>query len=63
MDGFVWYYLIVLLIAAAAAYFCYRTAEGKGRSGVGYGILGFFLPLIGVIVVLVISDAKAPSET
>jgi hypothetical protein len=52
----IWTYIIALVVAAVFGYVCARIAGRKGHSAVGYGILGFFLPLIGLIVVLVIKD-------
>jgi hypothetical protein len=51
-----WVWIVSLAIAAAMAFICARIAGGKGHSPVGYGILGFFLPLIGLIAVLLIKD-------
>lgn len=47
-------WIVPLLVAGAAALFCYRAAESKGRSSVGFAILGFILPLVGVVAVLVV---------
>ena len=48
--------------AITIAVVCYRIAEGKGRSGVLWGIVGFFFPIIGLIVVLVLSDkSRSPA--
>jgi hypothetical protein len=33
-------------------------ASSKGRSGFGYFVLGFFLPLIGVLIAIGMSSAK-----
>ena len=52
--------LIGLAIALLIAYVCYRIAEGKGRRGVLWGVLGFFFPLIVLIVVLLV-PSKVPS--
>ncbi len=40
-----------IAIAVAIAAVCYRIAEGKGRSGVLWAILGFLLPIIALIIV------------
>ena len=56
-------YVIALAVAVLCGFFCYRTAEGRGRSGIGFGRLGFFLPLIGLIVVLVISPKPTASQS
>jgi hypothetical protein len=57
MEVLLWF--IGLAIAIVFAVVCYRVAEGKGRSGVLYGLLGFFLPVIGLIVALVVPDRRA----
>ncbi len=57
MEVLLW--LIGLAIAIAIAAVCYRIAEGKGRSGVLWGIIGFFFPIIGLIIVFVLSDKRA----
>jgi predicted cobalt transporter CbtA len=54
MEWFLW--LISLAIAITIAVVCYRIAEGKGRSGVLWGVIGFIFPIIGLIVILVLSD-------
>ncbi len=51
--------LISFAIAIAIAYVCYRIAEGKGRNGALWGVLGFFFPLIALIIVLVLSDKRS----
>jgi predicted cobalt transporter CbtA len=51
-----WLWLISLAIAIVIAVLCYRIAEGKGRSGVLWGILGFIIPLIALIIILVLPD-------
>jgi predicted cobalt transporter CbtA len=51
-----WLWLISLAIAIVVAVLCYRIAEGKGRSGVLWGILGFIIPIIALIIILVLPD-------
>lgn len=36
-------------------------ASSKGRSGVGYFILGFFLPIVGILVAIGVSDNRKSS--
>jgi Na+-translocating ferredoxin:NAD+ oxidoreductase RnfA subunit len=53
MDNtYVW--IIGLVVAVACAFFSAKLAGNKGRNPIGYGVLGFFLPLIGVIVAAVV---------
>jgi predicted cobalt transporter CbtA len=54
-----WLWLISLAIAIVVAVLCYRIAEGKGRSGVLWGILGFIIPIIALIIILVLPDKSA----
>lgn len=57
MDGNnTWVYIVGLVVAVLAAWFSASTASKKGHSPIGYGILGFFLPLVGIIVALVLKD-------
>ncbi|MGH3042619.1 MAG: hypothetical protein ACRDNG_12940 [Gaiellaceae bacterium] len=49
-----WLWLISLAIAIVVAVLCYRIAESKGRSGVLWGILGFILPIVALIIILVL---------
>ena len=53
-----WYWLISIAIAITFAVICYRVAEGKGRNGLVWGIVGLIFPIIGLIVVLVLSDKR-----
>ncbi|GAA4397859.1 hypothetical protein GCM10023168_03270 [Fodinibacter luteus] len=61
MDFPLW--IIGLAVAVAIGFFCYRTAEAKGRNPIGYGLLGLFLPLVGLIVVLVMKPQAQISTT
>lgn len=46
--------IIGVVIGIIFAFICYRIAEGKGRSGILYGILGFFFSIITFIVILIL---------
>ena len=60
MDGSkTWVYFVALAVALLAALLSARIAGRKGHSPVGYGVLGFFLPVVGVIVALVIKDRSS----
>ncbi len=48
------YFIIWLVVGAVSAFLCHRIAVGKGRSGTGVAILGFVIPLVGIIVALVL---------
>lgn len=43
-------WIVAFAVAVACGLFSAKLAADKGRSPLGYGLLGFFLPLIGIIV-------------
>lgn len=47
---------IVIAVAILGAAISGGVARRKGRSTVGYGLLGLLLPLIGIVVALVVPD-------
>jgi hypothetical protein len=56
----VWYlWLISIAIAVAIAAVCYNIAVGKGRSGVLWAVLGFLFPIIALIIIFVLPDARS----
>lgn len=52
------FFVIGLAVAIAVAAVCYRIAEGKGRSGVLWAVLGFFFPVIALVIVFVLPDRR-----
>jgi hypothetical protein len=52
-------WIIGLALAIAIAAVCYRIAEGKGRRGVLWAVLGFFFPVIALVVIFVLPDKRA----
>ena len=52
------FWIIAIAIAIAIAAVCYRIAEGKGRSGVLWAVLGFIFPIIGLIVIFLLPDTR-----
>ena len=52
------FFVIGLAVAIAVAAVCYRIAEGKGRSGVLWAVLGFFVPVIALVIVFVLPDRR-----
>ncbi|MFO0933561.1 MAG: GYF domain-containing protein [Planctomycetota bacterium] len=50
---------IYLLIALIGAGVCGSIASAKGRNPIGWGVIGFLAPLLGLILILVMSDLKA----
>lgn len=53
--------MIYFVIALAGAFISAMIASAKNRSAVGWGMLGFFFPLIGVIVACCL-PAHAPLD-
>jgi hypothetical protein len=53
---------IAFLICLIAGAVCAAVAASKNRSAVGYGLLGFVLPLIGIIVVLCIGIHESSDD-
>lgn len=53
MD-YTWTWIAGFVIAVVSSLLCARLATNKGRSATGFAILGFFLPLIGLIVAALI---------
>ncbi len=49
-----------LVIAVLSAALCYVIASRNGMNKVGWPVLGFLLPLIGIIVTFAIAFAKTP---
>ncbi len=47
-----------LIVAVASAWFCYFIAERNAMSKIGWPVLGFFLPLIGIVATLVVAYTK-----
>jgi hypothetical protein len=55
----VWYlWLISIAIAVAIAAVCYRIAEGKGRRGALWAVLGFLFPIIALIIIFILPDSR-----
>ncbi len=50
--------ILSLIIGAGAGAITAAIASSKGRSGVGWFFVGFFLPCIGIIVAIAMSDLK-----
>jgi hypothetical protein len=47
-----------LVVSVAGAWFCYFIAERNNMNKIGWPILGFLLPLIGVIITMVVAFTK-----
>ncbi|MDA1194550.1 MAG: DUF4339 domain-containing protein [Planctomycetota bacterium] len=50
-----------LIASVVFAVICGAIAHSKGRSVIGYAALGFFLSCIGLIIILCMSNLKAPA--
>ncbi len=50
---------VYLIIGLVAGSICAAVASSKGRNAIGWGVIGFLFPLIGIILILVLSDLKA----
>lgn len=59
MDSTTVAYLIGILINAVVAYWLYNDANSRGRSGILWGVLGFFFSLITLIVWLIVRPKNA----
>ena len=53
---------IAIVIALIGAIWCAIVASNKNLNVLGYTLLGFFFPLIGVIIVLCTQAQPAPQQ-
>jgi membrane associated rhomboid family serine protease len=49
-----WGWILSFVVSVVLAYVCARIAVSKGRSGVLFGILGFFFSIITLIVIIIL---------
>jgi predicted nucleic acid-binding Zn ribbon protein len=54
---------ITFAVAVLCSFICANIAQKKGRSVVGFAILGFLVPLIGIIVIAVLKPVPPSVET
>lgn len=47
-----------LLVAVASAWFCYFIAGRNNMNKIGWPVLGFLLPLVGLVATLVVAYTK-----
>ena len=52
------FYIIPLILCISFAIICSSIAQSKGRSSLGWGLLGFFFGLFGIILIAVASDLE-----
>jgi hypothetical protein len=55
--------IIAFALALACSFICANVAQKKGRSVVGFAILGFLVPLLGIIVIAVLKPVPPSVET
>jgi hypothetical protein len=49
---------LVIILCGVAAVFCAAFAANRGRSALGWGILGFFFSVVTIVVLLAIPSKK-----
>jgi hypothetical protein len=57
------FFIGALFVWIMCAIICAVIAGNKGRSSIGWGILGFLLGPLGIVLALVVSSKKAPIES
>lgn len=63
-GGFGLYYIIIYLASGGVfAWACSAVAKGKGKDGAVWGVLGFFLGLIGLIIIAIIPEEQGRSQS
>ncbi len=55
--------IIAFVVAVACSFICAYVAQKKGRSVVGFAIVGLLVPLIGLIVIAVLKPVPPSVET
>jgi hypothetical protein len=55
--------IAIIAFALACSFICANVAQKKGRSVVGFAILGFLVPLLGIIVIAVLKPVPPSVET
>lgn len=56
-------FLWALIVSIVSAALCYLIASRNGMNKVGWPILGFILPLIGLIITFAVAFAKTPDPS
>ena len=51
-----------LLVPAVFGLLCALVASGRGRNPLGWFVVGFFFPCIGLVILLVLPDLKADDD-
>jgi len=47
-----------VIVSVASAWFCYFIAARNNMNKIGWPVLGFFLPLIGAVVTMLVAYTK-----
>lgn len=55
-------FLIGLAFSILGAWFCYFIAERNGMNRIGWPILGFLLPLLGIVITLIVAFVRQPQD-
>lgn len=56
-------FLWALIVSIVSAALCYLIASRNGMNKVGWPILGFILPLIGLVITFAVAFAKTPDPS
>lgn len=56
-------FLWALIVSIVSAALCYVIASRNGMNKVGWPILGFILPLIGLVITFAVAFAKTPDPS
>ncbi len=58
--------ILGLVVAIVFAYLCHKIAVGKGRGPILWAVLGFLIPIIALIIILLLPpktpEGAAPSQ-
>jgi len=58
-----YYFIVAIVVDAVLAYFSGEIASKKGYNFANYALLGFFLPIVGLIVAAALPDKNMQSAT
>lgn len=53
----------LIVVCAIAGGICAMIAAGKGRDALGWFVIGFFLPVIGIVLALVLDPLNTAGKT
>jgi hypothetical protein len=55
--------ILALALAVFCSFVCATVAQRKGRSAVGFAILGFLVPLLGIVVIALLKPVPPTVDT